>query len=229
METGQHLRHIAKAVGKYERAVKQQGNHAAKSAPKLITLSRQIGAGGRSIAEKLAEKLGCMVWGREILDVLASQTGGDYRARMFHFLDESTQGAIDELVSDFFGQAGRHTYHYLLPKAVLTIAQSDAVFLGRGANLLLPQAFHVRITASIEHRITAFMAREHLRREEAEAQVRQSDHKRDAFMKEFAHTLQAKQPQNQFDILINTDRFTVDAAAAVILQGFELFRINQQA
>jgi cytidylate kinase len=167
-----------------------------------------------------------MVWGREILDVLASQSGGDYRARMFESLDEKKQGAIDELVSDFFGQVAKHTYHYLLPRAIFTIAQSDAIFLGRGANLILPWAFHVRITAPMETRVHRIIAREHLGREAAEEKLRESDHQREKFLKEFAHSINVKKYRNEFDLLINTDRISVDEAAAIILHGFELFRKN---
>jgi len=226
MESGISIKHIDQAVGKYELAIKNRPRHAVKASNKLITISRQLGAGGRDIAEILGQKLGCLVWGREILDVLASQSGGNYQARMFKSLDENTQGAIDELVCDFFGQVGRHAYHFLLPKAIFTIAQSDAVFLGRGANLMLPQAFHVRITASMENRIKTLMAREKLSREAARELIRESDHQRDAFIKEFAHTIQAKHYRNEFDLIINTDRIAVEAAASIILRSFELFQTS---
>jgi cytidylate kinase len=224
METGHARKYIESAVGRYEMAVKHLPKYAAKEPRKLITISRQIGSGGREIAEKLGSELGCTVWGREILDVLASQSGGDYRARMFESLDEKTQGAIDEVVSDFFGQVATHTYHYLLPRAIFTIAQSDAIFLGRGARLILPQAFHVRIAASMETRIHRIMGREKLGREAAEERIRESDHQRETFLKEFAHSINVKKYRNEFDLRINTDRIGVDEAAAIILHGFELFR-----
>jgi hypothetical protein len=224
METGHARKYIEKAVARYEMAVKQMPKYAAKEAPKLITISRQMGAGGREIAEKVCAALGCSLWEREILNVLVSQSGGDYQARMFESLDEKTQGAIDELVCDFFGRVGRHTYHYLLPRAIFTIAQSDAVFLGRGANLLLPRAFHVRITASIDARIHCIMEREKLSQEAAGEKVRESDHQRETFLKEFAHSINIKKFRNEYDLRINTDRIGVDEAAAIILHSFELFR-----
>jgi cytidylate kinase len=209
-------------------AVKLQPKYAAKEPLKVITISRQIGSGGRAIAEKLGSGLGCTVWGREILDVLASQSGGDYRARMFESLDEKKQGAIDELVSDFFGQVATHTYYYLLPKAIFTIAQSDAIFLGRGANLILPQAFHVRITASMETRICRIMEREKLSRPAAEERVKESDHQRETFLKEFALSINVKKYRNEFDLLISTDRLATDEATAIILHGFELFHKSRR-
>ena len=228
METGHARKYIESAVARYEMAVKLQPKYAAKKPLKLITISRQIGSGGREIAQQLGSELGCTVWGREILDVLASQSGGDYRARMFESLDEKKQGTIDELVSDFFGQVATHTYHYLLPRAIFTIAQSDAIFLGRGANLILPQALHVRITASMETRIRRIMAREHLDREAAEERVKESDHQRETFLKDFAHSIHVKKYRNEFDLLINTDRIGSDEAASVILHGFELFNKSRQ-
>ncbi len=227
MDREVHRKFIEQAVGRYELTVKKKAPRPEKASAKIITISRQIGAGGREIAGKVGEKLGCMVWGREILDVLASQSGGDYRARMFTSLDERTQGAIDELVSEFFGRVGRHTYHYLLPKAIFTIAQSDAILLGRGANLILPQAYHVRITAPEETRVRTMIVREQLSLEDARSRVKETDHQRDTFLKEFANTIHAKQGRNEFDLTINTDRITIDAAASIILHGFELFRMKQ--
>ena len=226
METGHARKTIEKAVALYEMAAKFQPKYTAKEPTKLITISRQIGAGGGEIAKKIGKALGCIVWDREILNVLASQSGGDYQARMFESLDEKTQGTIDELVSDFFGQVATHTYHYLLPRAIFTIAQSDAVFLGRGANLLLPQAFHVRITASLETRTHRMMDREKLGRAAAEARIKESDHQRETFLKEFAHSINVKKFRNEFDLLINTDRIAVDESASIILKSFELFRTS---
>ena len=76
METGHARKNIEKAFAQYEMAVKLRPKYSAKEPVKLITISRQIGAGGHEITEKLGSKLGCTVWGREILDVLASQSGG---------------------------------------------------------------------------------------------------------------------------------------------------------
>ncbi len=91
-------KYIEQAVAKYESDVHQLKIKPAPKGPKkLITISRQVGAGGRMIADKIGEKLGCMVWGREILDVLAGQSGGDYQARMFEALDERTKGFIETI------------------------------------------------------------------------------------------------------------------------------------
>jgi hypothetical protein len=195
-----------------------------KGPKKLITISREIGTGGRKIADKLGGKLACTVWGREILDAVVKQSGGNYQARMFEALDEHAQGLIDMLVNDFFGRVGKHTYQHLLPKAILTVAQNDAIFVGRGVNMILPEAFHVRIRASMETRIQNMMTYEGLDRKTAEKKIKDVDRERDAFMKEFAHTINVKYYHEMFDLGINMDRIDVDEAVSIILHAFELFQ-----
>ena len=217
-------RFINKAVAEYEAEVKKKKTFSASGPKKIITISRQLGSGGRKIAEAVGEKLGCRVWGREILDVLASQSGGDYTARMFEALDEKTQNAVDSLVSDFFGQVAKHTYLHLLPKAIFVIAQSDAVIVGRGAQLLLPNSFRVRIKASFEARVNNMMQFENLDRKTAVERIKTSDKQREAFMKELAKKLGIKDYHDEFDLGINGERFSIDDAATVIINAFRIFQ-----
>jgi hypothetical protein len=218
-------KYIEQALAKYEAEVQQMTIKPAPKGPKkLITISRPIGAGGRIIADKIGEKIGCMVWGREILDALAGQSGGDYQARMFKALDEKTQGIIDSIIGDFFGQIPTHTYHHLLPKAILAIAQNDAVFVGRGVNLLLPSAFRVSIKASLETRIKNLMTYEGMDKKTAEEKIKDADRQSDGFMKELARRINVKYYADEFDLGICMDRIGIDEAASIILHAFELFQ-----
>jgi cytidylate kinase len=217
-------KYIEHALAKYESDVQQlKTKPALKEQKKLITISRQVGAGGRMIADKIGEKLGCMVWGREILDALAGQSGGNYQARMFKTLDERTQGIIDSIIGDFFGQIQAQTYHHLLPKAILTIAQNDAIFVGRGVNLLLPAAFRVSIKASMETRIKNLVTYDGMDKKAAEEKIKDADRQSDGFMKELARRINIKYSADQFDLGICMDRISVDQAASIVLHAFELF------
>jgi hypothetical protein len=217
-------RFINKAVAQYETEAKKKKSFTAAGPKKIITISRQLGTGGRKIAEAVGEKLGCTVWGREILDVLASQSGGDYTARMFEVLDEKTQNAVDALVSDFFGQVAKHTYLHLLPKAVFVIAQNDAIIVGRGAHLLLPDSFRVRIKASFETRVNNMIQFEGLDRKTAEARIKANDKQREAFMKDLERKLGIKDHHVEFDLGVSTDRFSIEDATAIIIQAFRIFQ-----
>ncbi len=216
---------IEQAVAKYEADLSHlPTKQAAKGPKRLITISRQAGSGGRQIAEKIGEKLGITVWGKEILDVLARQSGGDYQARLFEALDEKTKGLIDTIIGDFFGAIPSLTYHHLLPKAILAIAQNDAVFVGRGVNLILPKAFRVSIKASSETRIRNLGTYNNMEPEAAEKRIKEADHQSDGFMKELAKRINVKYYQDEYDIGICTDRIGVDEAASIVLHAFEQYQ-----
>lgn len=220
---------IEQAVAKYEADLNNmQAKTAAKGPRRLITISRQAGSGGRQIAEKIGEKLGITVWGKEILDELASQSGGDYQARLFEALDERTRGLIDTIIGDFFGAIPSLTYHHLLPKAILAIAQNDAVFVGRGVNLILPKAFRVTIKASAETRIRYLGMYNNMDPKAAEKRIKDADHQSDGFMKELAKRINVKYNQDAYDLGICTDRIGIDEAASIVLHAFQQFQ-NQHA
>ena len=218
-------KYIEQAVAKYESELKlRKAKPAVKGPKRLITISRPAGAGGRQIAEKVGEMLGIMVWGREILDVLAGQSGGDYQARLFEALDERTQGVIETIIGDFFGKIPSHTYHHLLPKAILTIAQDDAIFVGRGVNLILPESFRVSIKASNETRIKHMMSFNNMDRKAAEKHIKEADQQSDGFMKELAKTIHVKYYKDEYDLGICTDRIDIDESASIVLHAFEQFQ-----
>jgi len=215
--------HIEKEISRYRSAVCQQRIKVHDLPRKIITISRMMGSGGRNIAEILGRKLHCTVWNKQVLDVLADQAGAKYQARMFEALDEKTQGAIDALVADFFGSAEKHTYFYLLPKAIYAIAQNDAVILGRASYLLLPDSFKVSIVASFETRVKNMVFYENMDEGLARRRIKQVDRQREAFVKELAKKLRVKDYNNVFDLVINTDRLDVREAASIIHYAFTLY------
>jgi hypothetical protein len=144
-------KHIEDALSKYiSELAKKTKSLSAEKPKQIITISRQKGSGGRIIAETLAEKMNITLWGKQILEVIADQSGWDYQAEMFDALDEKAQNIIETLVSDFMGKAAKVSYFHLLPKAIYVIAQNNAILLGRGAHIIHQDAFNVQIKAYFE-------------------------------------------------------------------------------
>jgi cytidylate kinase len=221
-------KYIEKEIAKYSSAINQQKIKSDdKPKKKIITISRKIGCGGRRIAEKLQKKLGFTLWDREILDVLSNQSHWGYKARMFEALDEKTQNSIEALTCQIFGGIDKHTYMYHLPMAIFVIAQNDAIILGRGAHLLLPDSFRVHIMASFETRLKNIMTYEELDEIKAKQKIIDIDKSRDAFIREVADKAGIKDYMNSFDLEINTDRLDTDKAASIILHGFKLYNNNK--
>ena len=214
---------LDRAVARFEREAQAAAGKTRKQPPRVITISRALGSGGRSVSEILARSLNWPLWDREILDVMASRSTLRYQARMFESLDETTQSGIDSAVYSLLGGVHKDVYFYLLPRAILTIAQNDAVILGRGAHLLLPNALKVTLTASFETRIKRVATREGLTETQAVARVKASDREREAFLKELTDRLSyaagGRRVHVEFDLTIDTDTFSLQQAASMILEA----------
>jgi CMP/dCMP kinase len=222
-------KHVAKAIARLEkRSLKSSSRTLVPSSPRIITLSRDYGTDGRAIGEIVAKKTGLSFWDREILDVLAGQSGWKLQARMFEALDEKSQGAIDSLVADFFGGLDKHNYFHLLPKAICTIAQEDAVIVGRGAHLILPNAFRVKIEASLANRVKAVAASEGITEKSARQKILRIDKDRAGFIKELAGIILVDPGRIEYDLRINTDHINSRNVAHIIIDAFERTFKNRQ-
>jgi len=171
----------------------------------------------------VAEKLGFSLWDREILDVLAGESGWKLQARMFEALDEKAQNAIDAVVADFFGSVERDNYFHLLPKALYTIAHEDAIIVGRGAHLILPSAYRVKIEASLKTRVKAVCIREGIDEKSARHKIRKIDKERAGFIKQLSKITPVQPEQFEYDLRINTDTISCDNAAQIIISAFACF------
>lgn len=218
---------VEKQVARYRQEMQTINTY--PSAPvHIITLSRDVAAGGHRIAENLGTRLGYAVWDREILDVLADRSQGTYQSKMFEALDEKKQNSIDSLVADFFGQVEKHTYFHLLPKAIYLIAQNNAIIVGRGAHLLLPAAFRIRICASMSTR-TRNLTRTGMDDRQARDFLKKADRERDAFIREMTGKLSKTSERCDFDLVVNTDTFSTEEATDIILRALDCYRQHTPA
>src|SRR5450759_315939 len=198
MSTRVPIQLVDKSVAAFEHQAMRRMQAPSTRPPRVITISRQLGSGGRRAAETLGRWLNLPIWDKEILDVIARQSYYHYQARMFELLDERTQSEIDAFADSLIGNVSKHVYLHLLPRAVLIIAQSDAIILGRGAHLLLPGALKVRIVAPIDVRVRNLVQAQtgSVSQTEpvwaAKKRIRTSDREREAFINELAARLGRK-------------------------------------
>jgi cytidylate kinase len=217
---------LEKVLHRYEqeRGAEQEAAEATR-VPRVITISRICGSGGKSIATMVGERLGWPVWDSQILNLLADQSHGHYQARMFEALDERTQGAVEENVLGCLGELDHHTYLYLLGKALCIIAQRDAIIVGRAADIMLPGSLRVRIKASTTARINRMMERWKLSDSETAKKIGVVDRERVGFRKEFARCLgkARKVEEYTFDLEIVTDRISLAAGAEAVVAAARSF------
>jgi cytidylate kinase len=214
---------VERAAKRYECESRARIETAGFAQPvKVITISRTLGSGGRAIAELLGGLLNCAVWDREILDVMADQAEGDVQGRMFEALDEIAHNEIEAMLTSMAGSVDRRAYQYLLPRSIHIIARNDAVIVGRGAHLILPNAFKVCVKAPMEARLARLKERTGWSDAEAVKRIEQADRSRVSFLREMAQITRRNQPgdpyrQVDFDLEISTNRFTVEEASEVIM------------
>ncbi len=222
---------IEKAISRYEqdlRAPLSTGEPIRE--PRVITISRQCGAGGTSIAHIAGERLGWPVWDGEILDVLADKSHAHYQARLFKALDERRQGRVKATLLSCLGEPNEETYLYLLNKALHIIAQKDALIVGRSADLALRDALHVRVVASMDTRVKYMMPRWEATYRETMKRVKTVDRQRERCSKDFARILRKSclRRSAEYDLEINTDRISLEGAAMMVCEAAEdLFRAKR--
>ena len=149
----------------------------------VVTISRSMGSGARIIAQKLAEDIGWAVWDKELLDQVAENA--HIRQEIVESFDEKRRSELELLVEAVLGNPvpDGFLYNKHLARVILEIAcTGNSIFIGRGANFLLPKALNIRIDAPFAIRVSNMMEFESLSHEEAEAKIKASDKERKRFL-----------------------------------------------
>jgi len=124
------------------------------------------------------------------------------------------------LLEKFFSERPK-IYLNRLQAVIFEVAKKgDAVFFGRGSQLLLRSfdcAFHVLLTGSMEKRVQRVMEEKHVSREVAEQMIRQSDHDKRGFVR-YAFDEDWLNPQ-LYDLLLNVDKLSFDSAAKIVVDA----------
>src|SRR4030042_1066653 len=176
----------------------------------FITFSRKMGANGTAIAKQVAEKMGYRFYDTEAIENAAREMG---------FLKNVKE--IDEKAPSLFQRLFSHKPAIELDRlnsVVYELAgRGDAVFLGRGGQILLRDfncALHIRVTASHKKRIQNLVERG-MHREAASKAIEDSDHERSSFIR-FAFKVDWDN-DDLYDLVLNMDKLTTKLAADNIL------------
>lgn len=146
---------------------------------RVLTLSRELGAGDRGFAPPLAERLGLRVWDRQLLEQQALRLG----------VSETELEKIDEQPAGIFQRfrpgSIYQRYFEALQQLTRELAErGDVLLVGRGGAWLLrehPTAFHVRLVATLATRIRRVMEYHWVRADVAQRRIAHSDARRRRF------------------------------------------------
>lgn len=155
---------------------------------KIITISREYGAGGRSVGRMVAEKLGIPFYDDKLVEKVAVESGfapnfieenGEYSPSSsifsYAFAPQGIPGVMNGLsTSDYLWNAQC--------KVILQLAEAvPCVIVGRNADYILKDradVLHIYLTADIPHRAERVMEMHHETEKMALARIQEKDKKR---------------------------------------------------
>jgi cytidylate kinase len=192
-----------------------------------VTISREAGSGGHSLAEKLAELLQredslpgppWTVFDRNLVERVLQDH--NLPGRLAKFMPEDRVWEVSNTMDELFGL---HPPSWLLVRqiseTILRLAQvGNVILIGRGANIItrkLSHVFHVRLVGSLEKRVKRLQELNQITHKEAAKLAEQTDLARRRYLKQFFR--EDVDDPLIYHLVINTDLFTIDEVARMIL------------
>lgn len=219
----QHLLTRDFTLEQYAKGRKKSGHK-----PLVITLSRDYGALGETIAKQLADCLGIPVYDQEILEKVAKHANTDKFYLAQH--DEQDSAIVSSfLYSLVTGTAATlETYRRHLYAVIAELARKDCLIIGRGAHLILSgkNVFRVRIVGSklvCANRIAAEFNTSVLEAEHKVFEINNKRHKSivNLFGENFENC--SLEHAKNFDLILNTDKIPAEAALPILLVALQQF------
>lgn len=196
----------------------------------IVAIGRELGAGGAEVGERIAQLLDAELLDKQIVDLVAVRIGAP--AAYVEARDENVEGFVDRLfrvITSAYPEAyaaeglpdwSEERMVELTAGIIREHASSHSlVVIGRGAPLLLRDrhdAVRAFIMAPFEARVQRVQARTGWTADEAAREIKKSDQHRLAYMQQH-YRVDWRDPHS-YDIVVNMEHLSVDAAAALIIE-----------
>lgn len=184
----------------------------------FITVSREIGSGGKRLAEELGRRLGWKVYDRELLDLMAENEAD--RQHLYSVVDERGQSWLDSLLTVCSPETlrSRDDYIHALNRTLFAVVHREpAIFVGRGAHFVLPadKGLRVRTIARLEDRVANLAKNREISLAEARRAIKKLEQQRLMYLKEYFDV--ENDTPDYYDLTINTSRLSIAQACELIV------------
>lgn len=197
----------------------------------IITISRQFGAGGKTLGIRLAKRLDYAFAGSEVIQKIAEvanvspawvesvekEAGTRVSALISRMVSRSL---VDKILKEERGYLDDDIYLDYLVLTISEIAEEgNAVILGRGSQYILknePDTYHILLTDEFDNRVRFMMANYDLSAGKATRMVQSEDRRRD--------NLYSKLGKSDYDspslyhLVLNMGKLSLDTAEDLIAQ-----------
>jgi len=188
--------------------------------PRVITVSREFGAGGARVSLRIAAELGYQLWDQELTTHLARKAKVD--VALMREVDERARPLLDEVLAQSMrSRLSCSKYRTLLTRTVQDLAErGGAVIVGRGSNFLVDpeNALRVRVICPLAQRVDRYAQAAGCDRASAERFVVERDRERELFVRKLCGE-QVTDPVH-YDVIVNTRDLTEQAAARLIIAAY---------
>jgi cytidylate kinase len=192
----------------------------------VVTVSREVGTGGREFGAELGAWLeanqpkGRGPWGvvdRELVDKILEDEA--LPERLAAWSPEDHLSGISFVIEELLG-LHRSTWKPMqeVTETILRLAEiGNVILVGRGANVILghlPHAFHVRLVASLDYRVGRVSELRGMSRKAALAWVHAEEKARQRFLRRYFQ-VDVSDPL-LYNLVVNVDRLSVEEAAQIV-------------
>jgi len=200
----------------------------------VLTISRHFGAGGRTLGEMVAKKLGYTLYDDELIQMVAQkakvsvswvenmekEAGGAFSKFITNLIPRAF---MDRLLDDNKGYLDEEIYIDILTKLIQKIGEEDnAVIVGRGAQYILrdqPHAFHVLMVADLEDRVQFMEDHYDLSPKQALQIVNRQDKRRMNLYRKFGR--EDYDNPELYHLVLNMSKLKLEKAVSVVLTLLE--------
>jgi cytidylate kinase len=198
----------------------------------IISIGRQLGSGGREIAQKLAERLNIPVYDKKLLELAAKETGLD--ATVFENADEKESNplmrgifALKGVMSTYptgLGSCMDGDRLFEVQSEVMRhlVEKESCIIIGRCAEYVLrdhPCIHSIFVTADFADRVKRIMQHEGVSENKAKEIAAKGDKKRKAYHDYYANS--GWGVAETYDLCINSSRLGIEGSVEIIHRFIE--------
>jgi cytidylate kinase len=207
----------------------------------IVTISRQVGAGGEIIASNVAEGLGYDLVSSSLIVQVAEEAGVrvEYVKSLDEISDSKTLVRLKSLVELNIGKILGKEYKYLDERSFLTQEgyseyvegillelkkKGNVVIVGRGGQYILKDfndVFHVRIIADLDSRVQRLSKNHSIAESDAREHIKKMDKMRKNYIERFFNA--ALEDPLAYHIVINTSKIAITQASRLLIEAIKEF------
>jgi len=199
----------------------------------VITISRQFGAGARTLGEKLAKRLGYRFVHEDMIKEVARVMKASHKqirdfekrgtTKLLKFLDKLVSpDFITRLVADSYVNIDEKSYVDAVTSIIKGLySEGDMVIIGRGSQFILKgyeDAYHILLVGDLKYRIRFLMDKYHLTEGQAQKAIKRADETRSRFLSFFSEEISSHNDPVTYHLVINMEKVGFEKAEELIVK-----------